>query len=34
METIDKVNVIKMKSDIKEMAEKQRFYKNQRRTTK
>lgn len=34
METIEKVNVANMKSDIKEMAEKQRFYKNQRRTTK
>lgn len=32
METIEKVNIAKMKVDIKSMVEKQKFYKNQRRT--
>jgi hypothetical protein len=32
METIEKVNIAKMKADIKNMVEKQKFYKNQRKT--
>jgi hypothetical protein len=31
---ITKINIGKMKADIKEMAEKQKFYKNQRKTEK
>jgi len=34
METIVKINVEKLKSDIKELAEKQKFYRNQRKTEK
>lgn len=34
METIERINTIEMKSDIKVKAEEQRFLKNQRRTTK
>lgn len=34
METIIKINVEKLKSDIKELAEKQKFYRNQRKTEK
>lgn len=34
METIVKINIAKMKSDIKELAEKQKYYKNQRKTDK
>jgi len=34
METIEKIDVATMKADIKEMVEKQKFYKNQRRTEK
>ena len=34
METIEKVNIAKMKVDIKNMVEKQKFYKNQRKTEK
>lgn len=34
METIERINVAKMKSDIKVMIEEQRFLKNQRRTEK
>ena len=34
METIVKIDVRKMKSDIKQMVEEQRFYKNQRRTVR
>lgn len=34
METIEKIDVAAMKADIKEMVEKQKFYKNQRRTEK
>jgi len=34
METIEKIDVAKMKADIKDMVEKQKFYKNQRRTEK
>jgi hypothetical protein len=34
METIEKIDIAKMKSDIKAMVEKQKFYKNQRRTEK
>jgi len=34
METIEKVNTAKMKSDIKKINEEQRFLKNQRKTTK
>ena len=34
METIEKINIAKMKSDIKIKVEKQKFYKNQRRTEK
>lgn len=32
METIEKINIAKIKSDIKNMVEKQKFYKNQRKT--
>jgi len=32
METIVKINISKLKEDIKEGAEKQKFYKNQRKT--
>jgi len=32
METTEKVNIAKMKADIKCMVEKQKFYKNQRKT--
>lgn len=32
METIEKINIAKMKADIKSMVEKQKFYKNQRKT--
>jgi len=34
METIEKIDVAAMKADIKTMVEKQKFYKNQRRTEK
>lgn len=34
METIEKIDVAAMKADIKAMVEKQKFYKNQRRTEK
>lgn len=34
METIVKTNIAKIKSDIKEMSELQRFYRNQRKTEK
>jgi len=34
METIEKIDIAKMKVDIKAMVEKQKFYKNQRRTEK
>ena len=34
METIEKIDIAKMKTDIKAMVEKQKFYKNQRRTEK
>ena len=34
METIEKIDIAKMKTDIKEMVELQKFYKNQRRTEK
>ena len=34
METIEKIDIAKMKADIKTMVEKQKFYKNQRRTEK
>lgn len=34
METITKIDVKKMKADIKQMVETQKFYKNQRRTVK
>jgi len=34
METIEKVNVAKIKNDIKKMSEYQRFLKNQRKTEK
>jgi hypothetical protein len=34
METIEKIDVIKMKTDIKVKAELQKFYKNQRKTDK
>ena len=34
METIEKIDIAKMKSDIKAMVELQKFYKNQRRTEK
>jgi hypothetical protein len=34
METIVEINISKMKADIKENAEKQKFYKNQRKTEK
>ncbi len=34
METIEKIDIAKMKEDIKAMVEKQKFYKNQRRTEK
>lgn len=34
METVIKINIEKMKSDIKELAEKQKYYKNQRKTEK
>jgi hypothetical protein len=34
METIEKIDVRKMKADIKTKVEEQRFYKNQRRTVK
>lgn len=34
METIEKINTAKMKSDIKKMNEEQRFLKNQRKTKK
>ena len=34
METIVKYNTRKLKSEIKELAEKQRFFKNQRKTEK
>lgn len=32
METIEKVNVAELKADIKESAEKQKWYRNQRKT--
>ena len=34
METIEKIDIAKMKIDIKAMVELQKFYKNQRRTEK
>lgn len=34
METIEKIDIVKMKADIKKMVELQKFYKNQRRTEK
>jgi len=34
METIEKIDIKKMKLDIKTMAELQKFYKNQRKTIK
>ena len=34
METIEKINIVQMKKDIKVMSNMQRFYKNQRRTDK
>lgn len=34
METIEKTDIAKIKVDIKAMVEKQKFYKNQRRTEK
>jgi len=34
METIEKIDIAKMKKDIKKMVELQKFYKNQRRTVK
>ena len=34
METIEKIDIATMKADIKAMVEKQKFYKNQRRTEK
>jgi hypothetical protein len=34
METIEKIDILKIKSDIKEMVELQKFYKNQRKTVK
>ncbi|MFA5366597.1 MAG: hypothetical protein WC333_01830 [Dehalococcoidia bacterium] len=34
METIVEINISKMKADIKENAEKQKFYRNQRKTEK
>ena len=34
METIEKIDIAKMKTDIKDMVEKQKFYKNQRKTEK
>ena len=34
METIEKVDIAKMKIDIKKMVELQKFYKNQRKTEK
>lgn len=34
METIEKVDIAKMKTDIKGMVELQKFYKNQRKTDK
>jgi len=34
METIEKIDIAKMKSDIKAMVELQKFYKNQRKTDK
>ncbi len=32
METIVKTNILKLKNDIKELAEKQKYYRNQRKT--
>jgi len=34
METIEKIDIAKMKTDIKAMVELQKFYKNQRKTEK
>jgi len=34
METIEKIDIAKMKEDIKAMVDLQKFYKNQRRTEK
>lgn len=34
METIEKIDIATMKADIKNMVEKQKFYKNQRKTEK
>jgi len=34
METIEKIDIAKMKTDIKAMVELQKFYKNQRKTNK
>lgn len=34
METIEKIDIAKMKADIKAMVKKQKYYKNQRRTEK